>query len=429
MTLSLETEINRTSPDRVVYVPKSLDGSTFDTGNEHFLVFRGLSERLMAVWTQSTYEGSGNQRIVFATSPDEGHSWTPPRVLAGPGEGRGTASWGFPLVSRSGRIIVIYSRYVGRHDLFAATCGAMAAVVSDDEGATWSEEQLIEMPRTRWDSPDQTIPANWIVWQKPLRFFGAQYFSGFTRWVSSDVAAPRPIDVWWANAAVVEFMRFENLDDDPEPRDLEISYYMHDKDALQVGLIGFPEVPVIQEPAIVPLPDGRLFCVMRTTVGHPYYSISSDRGNTWTSPEPLLQTDGSLPLLHPCSPCPIYEVAPGEYIFLFHNHDGHFGGWGPMDANSHRRPIYLMRGQFRPVARQPIWFSEPQFFMDNGGVPILRPDLAMYSSVTRTEEGVMLWYPDRKFFLLGREIKRAWLSSLPVPDRLTAEGANVPTET
>ena len=88
-----------------------------------------------------------------------------------------------------------------------------------------------------------------------------------------------------------------------------------------------------------------------------------------------------------------------------------------MDANSHRRPIYLMRGLLRPDAGQPIWFSEPQFFMDNGGVPILRPDLAMYSSVTRTDEGLMLWYPDRKFFLLGKEIKPAWLSTLAVPEQ------------
>ena len=88
-----------------------------------------------------------------------------------------------------------------------------------------------------------------------------------------------------------------------------------------------------------------------------------------------------------------------------------------------------MRGLFRPGARQPIWFSDPQFFMDNGGVSILRPDLAMYSSATRTDEGVMLWYPDRKFFLLGREIKRAWLSTLPVPDLLSAEGGDVSTET
>ncbi|MEZ5278292.1 MAG: sialidase family protein [Opitutaceae bacterium] len=415
MALCLETEIKRTSPDRVVYAPGSADRSSGDTGNEHFLVFHGPSGGLMAVWTQSTYEGSGDQRIVFATGADEGRAWTRPRILAGPGEGQGTASWGFPLLSRSGRIFVIYNRYAGKHDLFAATCGAMAAVYSDDEGATWSAEQRIKMPRTCWDSRDPTIPANWIVWQKPLRFFDGPCFSGFTRWVSPEVTPPRPIDAWWANAAVVEFMRFENLDDDPEPRDLRISYHMTGEKALQVGLIGHPEVPVLQEPAIVPLPDGRLFCVMRTTVGHPFFSISTDRGDTWTRPEPLRQTDGSLPLLHPCSPCPIYEVAPGEYVFLYHNHDGHFGGWGPLDANSHRRPIYLMRGLFRPGAVQPIWFSEPQFFMDNGGVPILRPDLAMYSSLTATRDGVMLWYPDRKFFLLGREIRHDYLATLPVP--------------
>jgi hypothetical protein len=416
MPLSLELELARTHPDRVVFVPKSMDGSTGDTGNEHFLVFRGPSGGLMAVWTQSTYEGKPDMRIVWATSPDQGHTWTAPRVLAGPGEGRGTASWGFPLVSRSGRITVVYNRYLGRHDLFASTCGAMAAICSDDEGATWSEEQLIDMPRTRWDSADPSIPANWIVWQKPLRFLDGPHFSGFTRWVSSEKTPPRPIDVWWANAAVVEFMRFENVDADPDPKDLEISYHQHDGDALQVGLIGHPDVPVVQEPAIVPLPDGRLFCVMRTTVGHPFFSISSDRGNTWSPCEPLRQTDDSLPLLHPCSPCPIYEVTPGEYVFFIHNHDGHFGGWGPMDANRHRRPIYLLRGRFRPGARQPVWFSEPQFFMDNGGMPILRPDLALYSSATRSEDGIVLWYPDRKFFLLGREIRQKDLALIPVPE-------------
>ena len=60
------------------------------------------------------------------------------------------------------------------------------------------------MPRTCWDSRDPTIPANWIVWQKPLRFFDGPYYSGFTRWVSPEVTPPRPIDVWWANAAVVD---------------------------------------------------------------------------------------------------------------------------------------------------------------------------------------------------------------------------------
>lgn len=411
----IDRELQRTRPDYVVYRPAALTGTAADTGNEHFLVFNGPRGGLMAVWTQGTHEGQPDQHMVFARSDDDGRTWSRPAVIVGPDAGHHMARWGFPLVSRSGRIYVLYSRYTGRTDFFASITGVMGAVCSDDEGRTWTEEQVVPMPRTRWDSPDATIPANWIVWQKPLRYFDGPYYAGFTRWLSPAAAGPRKLDVWWSDASVVEFMRFDNLDDDPAPGDLRISYHATDGEALRYGHIGHPEVSVVQEPGIVPLPDGRLFCVMRTNAGHPVWSESRDRGETWTQPAALRQTDTSLPLPHPCSPCPIYEVAPGEYIFLFHNHDGHFGGWSPMDGNLHRRPIWLCRGRFRPGAKQPVWFSEPQFFMDNDGVPMRRVDLAMYASVTATSDGVVLWYPDRKFFLLGKRIPHAWLADIAVP--------------
>ena len=54
--------------------------------------------------------------------------------------------------------------------------------------------------------------------------------------------------------------------------------------------------------------------------------------------------------------------------------------------------------------------------MDHGGVPILRGDLAMYASVTRGDDGgLVLWYPDRKFFLLGKKITRGLLAGMAVP--------------
>ena len=416
--LDLNIELNKTHPDYVVYAPKSIDGSTGDTGNEHFLVFNGPDGSLMAVWTQSSYEGKPDQRIVFSRSLDQGNTWTPPVKIAGPDPqtGRSMASWGFPLVSRSGRIYVLYSRHIGVNDIFSHTTGWMAGIYSENAGQTWSTEQIVPMPRSRWDNPDPAVPANWIVWQKPLRLSQGKYYTGFTRWVSLAVRPPAPIKIWWAETSVVEFMRFENLDVDPALQDLEVRYFMSDEQALQVGLIGHPEVSVVQEPSIVPLPDGRLFCVVRTTTGHPYFSISTDEGVTWSAPLPLRQTDTSLPLQHPCSPCPIYQAGEGEYLFLFHNHNGHFGGWGPMDTTWHRRPIWLARGLFRPNAQQPVWFSEPVFFMDHGGVPILRGDLAMYASGTQDQDGLVLWYPDRKFFLLGKKITRGFLSTLAVPE-------------
>ena len=35
------------------------------------------------------------------------------------------------------------------------------------------------------------------------------------------------------------------------------------------------------------LPDGRLFALMRTGAGHPYWSVSADDGQNWTAPPKL----------------------------------------------------------------------------------------------------------------------------------------------
>ena len=419
--MDINRELQQTQPDYVVYHPKSLDGSTFDTGNEHFLVFDGPDGSLMAVWTQSTAEGQPNQRIVFSRSDDEGETWTDPLLIAGPkppatGD---MASWGFPLVSHSGRIYAIYSRHININDIFGHTTGLMAGRYSDDAGKTWSDEQFIPMRRSTLDHPDASVPPNWIVWQKPLRLSEGKYFTGFTRWVSDAVRHAPPRDHWTAAESVVEFMRFENIDDDPEPKDIEISWHAADDDALRVGFPGHPEVSVVQEPSTVLLPDGRLFTTMRSPQGNPYYSVSDDAGRTWPQPRVLLQYDGGPEMLHPCSPCPIYDMGDGRYLFLHHNHDGNFEQWDQWDTTWHRRPIYGAVGEFKEGADQPLWFSKPKFLMDNGGTPLGpgqgRSDMAMYASTTIRDGVRVLWYPERKFFLLGKRIIDEWLNDVEMP--------------
>jgi hypothetical protein len=216
------------------------------------------------------------------------------------------------------------------------------------------------------------------------------------------------MDVWWAYESVVEFMRFVNVDEDPEPDELQIRYLASNNNALRVPLVGHPEASVAQEPSLVELPDGRLFCVMRTTTGSPYWTVSDSGGETWSQPAPLCEYDDGPRLLHPCSPCPIYPMEDGRYVLFHHNHDGHFESWGPRDTSWHRRPIYIRYGAFKRNAGQPVHFSEPQFFMDNGGTPLGygagRTDLALYASTTRVGDVPVLWYPDRKYFLLGKRI-------------------------
>ena len=420
--IDLEAECRRTRPDYVAYVPQSTDGSTGDTGNEHFMVFEGPLGALQAIWTQSTCEGRPDQHIVHARSDDGGRIWSSPRTIAGanpdPDTARGMASWAFPLVSRSGRIYVIYNLHTGVNDIFSHTTGLMACIFSDDGGRSWSGEAVIPMPRSRWDNPDGGVPANWIVWQRPRRLSAGRYLAGFTRWVSPGVREPAPIKAWWAEESVVEFMRFENLDEDPGPAEIELSWHASDADALRVGMPGHPGVSVVQEPSIVRLPDGRLFCVMRTATGSPWYSLSSDSGSSWSNPEILRYWDEGPALRHPVSPCPIYEVGRAGYLIFYHNHDGNFGPWGPSDTRRHRRPVYVARAEFREGARQPLWFSGPSFLMDNDGVPLGygegRCDLAMYSSMTCGDDEGTIWYPDRKFFLLGKRLPFPWLTEMGV---------------
>lgn len=414
--MDIEKELSRTCPDYVVYVPRGED----DRGNEHFLVFDGPDGSLMGVWTQSTYEGLPDQRIVFARSDDRGRTWTPPMTIACRDEVRGMTSWGFPMVAQSGRIYVIYSRHIGVNDYAKHVTGLMAGIFSDDNGKTWSEEGIIPMPKSKWDNPDPQIPANWIVWQKPARISEGKYFAGMTRWVSPSIRGKPPIESGTSHASVVEFLRFENLDEDPEPKDIKIRFTACDDESLQYPFPGFPHVSVVQEPGLILLPDGRLFCVMRASAGHPVYSLSGDGGISWTQPLPLRFQDEGEILRHPLSPCPVYDVGNGDILFFYHDNDGNFEGWTPMTAlyGRNRRPIYLLHGRFRADAKQPVWFSKKMFFMDNDGVMIGhgkgRVDMAMYSSVTMEGDDPVIWYPERKYFLLGKRIPRETIASMTV---------------
>lgn len=68
--LDLGAELRRSNPDIVVDSPRSTSHEAVDTGHEHFLVFETPRGRHAAVWTQSSWEGAGNHRIVIAHSPD-----------------------------------------------------------------------------------------------------------------------------------------------------------------------------------------------------------------------------------------------------------------------------------------------------------------------------------------------------------------------
>jgi len=259
--------------------------------------------------------------------------------------------------------------------------------------------------KASWISP--TVP-HWDIKGRPL--------IGFTHWATHP---DHPGGI--TGHTQIEFFRIENLSENPAPEDLDISWLNLDE-PIAVPHAKRRGASYAQEPYTVRLPDERLMLVMRTNTGYIWYSVSSDEGETWRKAEPLLDRDGGQLTKNPVSPCPIFALKRGDYVLLFNNNDGTSNGLKGPEDRAARRPAYLARGQFRPDVHQPVWFSEPKLFIDNDAVRWGPPgrerlEAATYVSLTEHAGRRVLWYPDRKSFLLGKLVPDRLLDAMKVPER------------
>ena len=174
-----------------------------------------------------------------------------------------------------------------------------------------------------------------------------------------------------------------------------------------------PGMSIFQEPSIAELPDGRIWLQGRTMKDSPYWAISEDGGRTFSEPQPLRYADGSL-VLHPLSPCPIYEYRKGKYFILVHQNDGvrlgfdhHELQWRCNYANFIRNPYYLCKAEWDPIGSQPLKIGEPVNLIDTDDVavgPKRTAEGGTYTGFTQWKGRSVLWYPDRKFYLLGKNL-------------------------
>lgn len=415
-TVDPVTDYKRSNPDIIVYIPQGNGQS--DTDNEHFLVFEApKSNELLAMWNQSSCEDHGDNHLVIARSSD-GVTWSEPSFITG---ARSTedmqASWGFPVVSRQGRIYCFYLKETGIADVHRQMTGTMGCAYSDDNGYTWVDSFEIPMPRNKYDHPDPSIPKNWIVWQKPVRDSKGRWVAGYTQWTSKSVRPVPPTESWYSEDSRCKFMRFENIDIGPDPNDIEITWLPEDENGVEVLFPGSELISVAQEPSIVLLPDNRLFITMRTFTGYIWYSISKDDGKTWREPEMLRYKDGGKPVNQPIACCPIYPMSDGRYLLVFHNNDGQLGPYGRLDMLHNRRPAYIAVGEYKPDSHQPIWFSEAKQILDTDGItigPKGTSEIATYTSYTEKDGKRVLWYPDRKYYLLGKYITDELLADMTI---------------
>ena len=110
----------RTRPDLVVYLPRKpvptphgWVGGGRDGDNEHFLV--DFTPKVTC-WPSGLRELPSRLPTIASCSlrsTDEGKSWSAPSEIDGATKGPSlTASWGFPVTSRSGRIYCFYNKNI-----------------------------------------------------------------------------------------------------------------------------------------------------------------------------------------------------------------------------------------------------------------------------------------------------------------------------
>ena len=407
-------EWRRSCPDYLAYHPAP-DGDprweddSFFCLNEHFIVVALGGDRLLATWTAHG-PGLRFRRVVVSRSEDGGISWGEPKVVDGGPQA--SAAWSVPVVNGAGRIYLLYSYYGGDHRLHGGACG-MAWRVSDDGGASWSDRVVRTIRPAPVDADDGA--SSFLFWRQAEWDAHGRPLLGFTRLAMSPSLAERPPKRKWCQS---ECLRIENLDVSPDPAALRLSYLPAEtEEALKVPQPEEPEISWANEPSFVPLPDGRILAILRTRTGHLWYSVG-DASGRFDTPSVMRQTDGGPPMEQPGSPAPLFRLDDERFLLLFNNNDGHAFGANETHDPRNRRPAYLALGRFRPEAEQPIAFGEPTLFIDNDGVPVEvfgnepRYEAAAYGSLTPARDGAVLWYPDRKHFLLGKHVPESLLSQL-----------------
>ncbi len=412
----------RTNPDLVLYLPE--EPSFWIEAVDHVLVDVTPGGDLLAIFALASEPHGADYRVAYTRSGDGGLTWAPVGTIDGAGAKPGQVScFGFPVISRRGRIYCYYNQGRAIGDSYQ-TC-FLRCKYSDDDGRTWIDgEVTIPYRPSVNDHPDRSIGANCVIWQKPIRDAQGRHVIGFTRWTNSFVKTAHKEDEYMMSRrdSHAEFLRFENIDDSPHPRDVRLTWLQNDETAIGVPVPYEPEASrgysYCEEPSAVLLPDGRLFNVARTATGQIWYTVSEDDGVTWGPTEPLRYRDDGAPVLNPVSPCPIFGLEDGRFLLMLQNHDGHgYGGRDARDFNA-RRPQFMAVGEYRPGAHQPIWFSKPVLLFDTeniGVYPYYMKWLSMYASVTEQAGQRILWYADRKIFGLGRYITDEMLAPLTVP--------------
>ena len=363
-------------------------------------------------WGQGSHEGHPDERIVFAVSRDMGKTWSPPSTIqASCPEREERVAYGIPfVVPETDRIYLFFFLTANTEGKLWASegrldhalrrfpehgSGRLHFVYSDDAGESWSPRRRIVLPRRDINAmPDRFH--GWVNHPPQIMPTGEVSFTFSAHGMS--VLNRR---AWQLGAAEVNVVRCENIlsETDPEklrftllpkgPRGIRADAYNHwNNPSLRRLLDFFDGVPEdtawnFQEMTIVPMDNGRWLGVGRTFLGSPGFTVSSDRGESWTPAEPLCYAPDGQPIAHPMTMCPIAKTSDGRYVLLFCNNDGsQRGARHVWDGDGRtRNPQWILVGCEIPgeTRNGGLVFGEPMILaeVDDSGEVNLKTGISM----------------------------------------------------
>ncbi len=341
----------------------------------------------LCCWTQGTTEGHFDQRVVCARSIDAGRTWSKEICIEPAGPDYRVPAWVIAFtVPHTGRVYMFY--WWNHSGELLRDAGDIYFRFSDDDGLTWSDRRCIGVPRTTIDEPGADMHG-WNFGQPRFLAATGQVLFTFTKmrrsgifpdgwtlpprgpWEKTGDAVPdQPVDQLLQGGSPnnweteVFFCDCENILTEENPDKLRFKFLPEGNEGLWVPYPG-ADRHFGQEGTVVSLSGGRLLCVLRTRQGHPFFSVSADRGKTWTKPEILRACPHGEPLANPCSACPIHRLSDGRIVFLFHNVDPDDWGWYPRD------PLWVTVAREIPGLQENagLVFCVPKVILYNDRVP------------------------------------------------------------
>ena len=266
-----------------------------------------------------------------------------------PTENNARNSEGSFIRLKSGRIVFVYSSFVGasNHD---HACSNIAMIYSDDDGLTFSQPQtvltakecgvdnlmsvsLLEMKDgsvgvfcIEKSNADTEFPTGKVCLRRTNDFIS---FTERTLCTSKDIYNVLNNDrvIRLKNGNIL-FCVSEYYEENVKKgyKNSRVAFYLSCDDGVTFTRTCETFMPYtdfdtgLQEPGVVELDDGRIFAWYRSNMGRILKSYSNDGGYTFSTPEPTL-------LISPVSPASIKPLSNGRKIIVYNPFDcgGYYG--------------------------------------------------------------------------------------------------------